>query len=349
MACDGCSGCSGGSCGGACGPGCGSKARAGTAGCPATQAFDWLGQMGIRQPRRTFDLVEVQFKGRRKELFKDITQDGVATGDWVIVQAERGGLDLGIVHLSGELVRLRARQQDPDGTHEHANLIRPAHPDEVDRLDRQRRDEGDALFDARQRAERHRLDMKMVDAEWQFDRAKLTLFFTAAQRVDFRSLVRELGAHHGCRVELRQIGARDEAARVGGLGVCGRELCCSTWLHEFKPVSTTAARAQNLPLNPTRLSGQCGRLKCCLNYELETYMRAVKGMPSAGTPVRTDYGAGRIQQVDIFRARVWVEYEDETWAEFTSDEIRAYIDKPQPRVRPPGGGPRGDRPRKPRR
>lgn len=341
MACDGCDGCStdGGGCGGSCGPGCGSKARAGTSACPATQAFDWLQDMGISQPTRTFDLVEVQFKGGRKELFKDITQNGVDTGDWVIVQAEKG-LDMGSVHLSGELVRLRARQQDKSGKQERLNVVRLAHPDEVDRLQKNRRDEGDALYDAKQRVDRHRLDMKMVDAEWQFDRGKLTLYFTSAQRVDFRSLVRELGAHYGTRVELRQIGARDEAARVGGLGSCGRELCCSTWLQEFKPVSTTAARAQHLPLNPTRLSGQCGRLKCCLNYELETYMRAVKGMPSTGTPVETPQGLGHVRQVDIFRAVVLVEYRDKTWAEFTLDALRPYLRsrRPKPRVKPPGGG-----------
>ncbi len=295
--------------------------------------------MGISQPTRTFDLVEVQFKGGRKELFKDITQNGVDTGDWVIVQAEKG-LDMGSVHLSGELVRLRARQQDKSGKQERLNVVRLAHPDEVDRLQKNRRDEGDALYDAKQRVDRHRLDMKMVDAEWQFDRGKLTLYFTSAQRVDFRSLVRELGAHYGTRVELRQIGARDEAARVGGLGSCGRELCCSTWLQEFKPVSTTAARAQHLPLNPTRLSGQCGRLKCCLNYELETYMRAVKGMPSTGTPVETPQGLGHVRQVDIFRAVVLVEYRDKTWAEFTLDALRPYLRsrRPKPRVKPPGGG-----------
>ncbi len=341
MACDGCDGCStdGGSCGGSCGPGCGSKSRAGTTACPATQAFDWLQDMGISQPTRTFDLVEVQFKGGRKELFKDITQNGVETGDWVIVQAEKG-LDLGSVHLSGELVRLRARQQDKGGKQERLNVVRLAHPDEVDRLEKNRRDEGDALYDAKQRVDRHRLEMKMVDAEWQFDRGKLTLYFTSAQRVDFRSLVRELGAQHGTRVELRQIGARDEAARIGGLGSCGRELCCSTWLQEFKPVSTTAARAQHLPLNPTRLSGQCGRLKCCLNYELETYMRAVKGMPSAGTPVETPHGVGQVRQVDIFRAIVWVEYRDKTWAEFTLDALRPFLRsrRSKPRVKPPSRG-----------
>jgi len=159
------------------------------------------------------------------------------------------------------------------------------------------------------------LPMKLVDVEWQFDHKKVTFYFTAEHRVDFRALVRELAKRFRTRVELRQIGARDEAARIGGIGSCGRELCCSTWLQSFQPVSTQSAKIQNLPLNPVRLSGQCGRLKCCLNYELELYMGALKDYPRIDSYVTTKNGKGRVQKINIFKEVVWVQFEDGTWGE----------------------------------
>jgi cell fate regulator YaaT (PSP1 superfamily) len=164
--------------------------------------------------------------------------------------------------------------------------------------------------------------MKLVDAEWQFDRKKVTFYFTADHRVDFRQLVRDLARRFRTRVDLRQIGARDEAARIGGIGSCGRELCCSTWLQEFKPVSTQAAKVQNLPLNPVRLSGQCGRLKCCLNYELEQYMTALSGFPTVDTPIETEVGKGTIQKLDIFKEMVWIQYQDGNWEDRPLSEVR---------------------------
>src|SRR5690606_13129762 len=173
--------------------------------------------------------------------------------------------------------------------------------------------------------DRLKLPMKLVDVEWQFDLSKVTFFFTADHRVDFRQLVRDLASRFRTRVELRQIGARDEAGRVGGIGSCGRELCCSTWLQEFKPVSTQAAKIQSLPLNPVRLSGQCGRLKCCLNYELEQYMSALKNFPPVDTRVRTDEGMAIVQKLDIFRDMVWLEFPSGNVEERPLDEVRSML------------------------
>jgi cell fate regulator YaaT (PSP1 superfamily) len=164
--------------------------------------------------------------------------------------------------------------------------------------------------------------MKLVHVEWQLDRKKITLYFTAEKRVDFRLLVRQLAKRFRARVELRQIGARDEAARIGGIGACGRELCCSTWLQDFSPVGTQSAKAQGLPMNPARLSGQCGRLKCCLNYELELYMASLQRFPRVDSRVSTKHGVARVRKVDIFRDVVWVQHRDGTWEELSPAECQ---------------------------
>lgn len=320
-----------GSCG--TGGGCGSGA-CGTDACPSLQAFDWLTGLGVSSPARTFEAVEVQFKGGRKAFFSLPPDLDVVTGDLVVVEADRG-IDCGHVHLSGELARLRYRTQATTNDR-LPSVVRRGTPEDWDRWEVNRQDERGALGVCKERIEALDLAMKLTDAEWQFDRKKITFFFTAEQRVDFRQLVRELASHFRTRVELRQIGARDGAARIGGIGSCGRELCCSTWLTEFKPVSTQAARAQNLPLNPTRLSGQCGRLKCCLNYELEQYMKALKEFPRTDTPVKLPQGSGHVRQIDIFRRLIWVEMEDRSWTQFTLEAITEFLPRrtaprPQPR------------------
>ncbi len=274
--------------------------------------FDWLGDLGVGGPRRVFDLVEVIFKAGRKAFYRNVRDLDVQTGDFVIVEADRG-IDFGTVHMSGELVRLRVKAKGFEDDAQFPNLIRLATLGDIERWEQNKDEEAEAFHIAREAIDRMTLPMKLVDAEWQFDHKKVTFFFTAEHRVDFRQLVRELAGRFRTRVELRQIGARDEAARLGGLGSCGRELCCSTWLQEFKPVSTQAAKVQNLPLNPVRLSGQCGRLKCCLNYELEQYMNALEHFPRVDTPVTTSYGRGTVQKLDIFKDVVWIQYEDGSW------------------------------------
>ena len=201
---------------------------------------------------------------------------------------------------------------------------------DIERWEANRESESEAFYIARKAIDKLDLPMKLVDVEWQFDQKKVTFYFTADHRVDFRELVRDLARKFRTRVELRQIGARDEAARIGGIGSCGRELCCSTWLQEFKPVSTQAAKIQNLPLNPVRLSGQCGRLKCCLNYELEQYMTALERFPRVDTAIATTYGKGTIQKLDIFKDMIWIHYQDGTWEDRPLAEVKDLLERNAP-------------------
>jgi len=270
--------------------------------------------MGIGGAPKTYEIVEVLFKGGRKGFFRNVRSLDLQTGDHVIVEADRG-VDFGSIHMSGEMVRLRLKSKGLDGEAEYAGVVRVASLEDLTRWEENKEKETETFLIGRRAIDKMNLPMKLVDVEWQFDHKKVTFYFTAEHRVDFRSLVRELAKQFRTRVELRQIGARDEAARIGGIGSCGRELCCSTWLQSFKPVSTQSAKVQNLPLNPIRLSGQCGRLKCCLNYELELYMNALKDYPRVDTFVVTPNGKCRIQKIDIFKEVVWVQYENGTWAE----------------------------------
>ena len=318
MGCGSCS--SGGGCGAGCGKrgGCGSD-RAGTAACPSMHAYDWLSDFGLSSTPVLYDIVEVAFKGGRKGFYKNQGLE-IQTGDFVIVEADRG-VDFGTVHMLGEMVRLRVRSRDLGNETSFPIVVRIANLKDIERWEANKEKEAETFLVGRRTIDRMNLPMKLVDTEWQFDHKKVTFYFTADHRVDFRQLVRELARLFRTRVELRQIGARDEAARLGGIGSCGRELCCSTWLQEFKPVSTQAAKMQNLPLNPVRLSGQCGRLKCCLNYELEQYMSALKDFPELDTPIRTAHGEGVVRKIDIFQGRVWIRYRDDTWEDRGLDEV----------------------------
>ena len=283
--------------------------------------YDWLGDIGVSAAPVTYEVVEVTFKGGRKGFYRNVRSLDLQTGDYVIVEADRG-IDFGTVHMSGELVRLRIKSKGLAEDDAYPNVIRLADLGDIERWESNKEQEAETFHIGREAIDRMRLPMKLVDVEWQFDHSKVTFYFTAEHRVDFRQLVRDLAKRFRTRVELRQIGARDEAARIGGIGSCGRELCCSTWLQEFKPVSTQAAKIQNLPLNPVRLSGQCGRLKCCLNYELEQYMSALEAFPPLGTSVKTTYGRGQVEKVDIFKDIVWVRHGDGTWEEKPLGEVR---------------------------
>jgi cell fate regulator YaaT (PSP1 superfamily) len=321
----GCGSCgSGGGCSGGCssGAGCGSS-RAGTKACPATHVYDWLAGIGVSPPVH-YEAVEVTFKANRKAYYKNASDMLLVAGDYVIVEADRG-IDFGVVQMTGELVRLRLRSKGLEGENDFPNIIRRPSLEEIDRWEAKGEYEAESFHIARQAIDKLQLNMKLVDVEWQLDRNKVTFYFTAEHRVDFRQLVRDLAGRFRTRVELRQIGARDEAARLGGIGSCGRELCCSTWLQEFQPVSTQAAKIQNLPLNPTRLSGQCGRLKCCLNYELEQYMTALEAFPLMDTPVKTSHGGGTVQKIDIFKNRVWIVHPDGTWEDKPLEEVRELL------------------------
>lgn len=270
--------------------------------------YDWLADMGIEQPDDE-EIVEIIFKGGRKGFFRNPGRLVLHSGDYVIVEADRG-VDFGTVHLTGELIGLRLRSMAEEERKGLPRVVRLSSLSDVEDWKGNREKEGEAVQIARGMVEKLKLPMKIGDVEWQFDRKRATFFFTADRRVDFRGLVRELAAKFRTRIELRQIGVRDEAARLGGIGSCGRELCCSTWLEEFRPVTTQAAKVQDLPLNPVRLSGQCGRLKCCLNYELDQYMEALNTFPKVGVTLDTSTGSARVRKIDIFRDTVTVQFED---------------------------------------
>jgi cell fate regulator YaaT (PSP1 superfamily) len=272
--------------------------------------YDWLSDMGIERSQTQDEILEVAFKGGRKGFFRNPAGIHVHAGDYVIVEADRGA-DFGTVHMTGELVELKLRRQSDADSSRFPRLMRLASDDDFAQWQKNREGEGDAILVCRGMSERLKLKMKVADVEWQFDHKKITFYFTAERRVDFRQLVRDLARKFRTRVELRQIGVRDEAARLGGIGSCGRELCCSTWLEDFKPVSTQAAKTQDLPLNPVRLSGQCGRLKCCLNYELEQYMNALERFPRSGSRVLIGGREARVKKVDIFREKILVQIGNE--------------------------------------
>lgn len=286
--------------------------------------FDWLNDLGAVGDPAHYDVFEVAFKGGRRGFFRNQRGLDVRTGDCVLVQADRG-MDFGSVHMSGELVRLRVKAMGVEDDSRLPTIVRKATGSDISRWDENRTKERDSFLIGRKAIGKRNMPMKLVDVEWQFDHKKVTFYFTAENRVDFRDLVRDLARRFHTRVELRQIGARDEAARIGGIGSCGRELCCSTWLQEFKPVTTHAAKIQNLPLNPVRLSGQCGRLKCCLNYELEQYMATLERFPRVDTVLRTPTGEGRIKKIDIFKDVVWVVYPDGGWEALPLADAHKYL------------------------
>ena len=254
------------------------------------------------------ELIEVRFKGNRKDVYTWDNGGPLAVGDPVVVEAERG-LDLGVVSAVGEIAQKKcgigcngcavAAPKDPKG-----KVVRAAAPEDAHLGRELRKAEEDVRRKVIEKVRAHRLPMKVSDAEWQWDRRKLTIYFTAEQRVDFRALVRELAALFRTRIELRQIGARDEAKRLDGVGRCGRQYCCSSWLPELKPVSLALAKDQRLSLNPSQISGGCGRLLCCLRYEHEFYVTSRKRFPKEGKVLRTARGEERVQAVDIFRERV---------------------------------------------
>jgi cell fate regulator YaaT (PSP1 superfamily) len=260
------------------------------------------------------ELLEVRFKGNRKAYFSWDGDAAIPVGSDVLVEADRG-LDLGTVTAAGGLAERKcgiacagcANGAVPES---QGRVVRQASTEDA-RLARElRKAEDDIRRKVVERVRTHALDMKVTDAEWQWDRKKLTVYFTAEQRVDFRGLVRDLAALFRTRIDLRQIGARDEAKRLDGVGRCGRQYCCSSWLPELRPVSLALAKDQHLSLNPSQISGGCGRLLCCLRYEHEFYVASRKRFPKEGKTARTARGDERVQAIDLFRDRVLLRAED---------------------------------------
>ncbi|SMB96799.1 PSP1 domain protein [Hymenobacter roseosalivarius DSM 11622] len=324
MACTSCS--SGGGCS-TTAKGCGSKGSC-SSGCTRLNVFDWLQDVALPSDFKEFDIVEIRFKGGRKEFYRNKTRLPLVTGDAVVVEAAGNGWHLGHVSLKGELVRLQMRKKKAEvDAKDMRNILRVATEQDEERWQAVRDLETGTMFRARSVVEELRLKMKLSDVEYQADRTRATFFYSAEDRVDFRDLIRRLADEFRVRVDMRQISLRHEAGRLGGIGSCGRELCCSTWLTDFKSVSTTAARYQNLSLNPAKLSGQCGRLKCCLNYELDTYLDALKDIPQVQRPLLTEKGEAFLQKTDIFKKKMWFALRgDNNWVMLDTERVREIQD-----------------------
>ena len=263
----------------------------------------------------TPEILEIAFKGNKKVHYFNPKEISVKPGDYVIVEAEKG-IDLGVVNKLGRLVTLSEIKGEPK------NLIRKAIEEDLNKLAENREKEAQAFLVARERIKQHKLNMKLVDVEYQYDQNKLTFFFTSEKRVDFRQLVKDLAAKYRTRIELRQIGVRDEARRLSGLGVCGVPICCTSFMKNFEPITTQYAKDQHLPLNPGKLTGVCGRLKCCLLFEKEFYDAAMKDFPPLESKIQTAQGMASIDRVDIFNDKVYLRYKDDDIEEIT---LTAYV------------------------
>ncbi|MDX5404497.1 MAG: hypothetical protein LPK28_03235, partial [Bacteroidota bacterium] len=303
----GCSSCSN---GGGIPKGCRNNGSCDLNGCNKLTVFDWLDNMELPSGQTAFEWVEVRFKNGRKEFFHT---NGLSlrTGDTVAVEASPGH-DIGVVSVTGELVRLQMKKKGfKDRPENTKKVYRIASQRDIDKWIEVRDKESETMFRARDIAKHLNLEMKISDVEFQGDGSKAIFYYTAEDRVDFRQLIKDLASAFSVRIEMRQIGARQEASRLGGIGSCGRELCCSTWLTDFRTVNTSAARYQQLSLNPTKLAGQCGKLKCCLNYELDTYVEALKEFPEPNSVLRTKKGKAFQQKMDIFKGTIWYAYADD--------------------------------------
>lgn len=285
--------------------GCQSNGTCGTGGCNKLNVYNWLSDMYLPEGHKPFDIVEVRFKGSRKEFFRNINNLELQVGEMVAVEGNPGH-DIGEVSLVGELVRFQLRKRNvAEDSHEIKQLYRSAKQADVEKWKEVKELEFTTMHGSRTNALALGLKMKISDVEYQGDGKKATFFYTADDRVDFRELIKRLADTYKIRVEMRQIGMRQEAARLGGIGSCGRELCCSTWLTDFKVVSTSAARYQNLSLNPIKLAGQCGKLKCCLNFELDSYIDAVRDIPESNIKLLTGKGNLLHRKTDIFKRIMW--------------------------------------------
>lgn len=294
--------------------------------CSKVTSTNWLA--GIRQPTmRPFDCVEVRFKNNHKDFYR--LPDGleVTEGDVVAVEGQPGH-DVGIVCLTGELCRLQMLKHKISPDSENIRkLFRRAKDTDIERWDASLREEHSALIRTRQIVADMGLDMKVNDVEFQGDHSKAIFYYTADERVDFRELIKVLAEAFRVRIEMKQIGVRQEAGKVGGLGTCGRELCCSTWLTTFKSVTTSAAKTQQIMPNPQKLAGQCGKLKCCLNFEYEVYADALKQFPPAGHAIRFQKGLALYKKTDVFRGIMWYAYEGENeLIAVKAEDVKAIIE-----------------------
>lgn len=293
--------------------GCNNNGSCGTgSSCNKLHVFDWLGNMKLPEGQVPCDVVEVRFKNSRKEFYRNVHNLTLNVGD-IIATESSPGHDIGVVSITGELVKLQLKKKGIAlDSQDIKKVYRKAKQQDIDKWKEAQKLEVDTMFKARTLALRLGLQMKISDVEYQGDKSKAVFYYTADGRVDFRELIKVMAGEFSVRVEMRQIGARQEAARLGAIGSCGRELCCSTWLNDFRTVSTSAARYQQLSLNPLKLAGQCGKLKCCLNYELDSYLDALKEFPEIDNRrLATEKGFAFHQKTDIFKRVIWWSYTSE--------------------------------------
>jgi cell fate regulator YaaT (PSP1 superfamily) len=322
MACTSCSTSDGGA-----PKGCKNNGTCGTDSCNKLTVFDWLSNMSAPNGEAPFDCVEVRFKNGRKEFYRNTEKLTLSIGDIVATLASPGH-DIGIVTLTGELVKVQMKKKgvNPESP-EILKIYRKASQKDIDIWSAARDREEPMKVRARELAIQQKLEMKISDIEFQGDGSKATFYYTANDRVDFRLLIKDFAKEFNTRIEMKQVGFRQEASRLGGIGSCGRELCCSTWLTDFRSVNTSAARYQQLSLNPQKLAGQCGKLKCCLNYELDTYMDALKDFPDFDTKLVTEKGDAICQKQDIFKGLMWFAYTNNfaNWHVLNIEQVKEIV------------------------
>ena len=307
--------------------GCKSNGNCATNGCEKLSVFDWLSTMVLPTGQEPLNIVEVRFKNGRKHFYKNQDKLQISIGDIVAVEGNPGH-DVGTISLAGELVKVQLKKKGKSIDSEDIKKIyRKASQRDIDIWKAARNKEYDTQYRGRELIGRLGLKMKLSDVEYQGDGNKATFYYTADDRVDFRQLIRDLASAFKIRVEMKQVGLRQEAARLGGVGSCGRELCCSTWLTDLRKVNTTAARYQQLSLNPQKLAGQCGKLKCCLNYELDTYLDALTDFPRQDTVLITEKGEAVFVKMDIFKSLLWYTYKENRikWYKLTLEQVNEII------------------------
>jgi len=298
-----------------------------TSGCNKLDVYDWLSDMDLPSNYKPFNIVEVRFKGSRKDFYINTDNLYLEMGEMVAVEPSTGGFDIGHVSLTGELVRLQLKKSNVKADAVLKKIYRKANEADVQKYNAAKDLEWETMHRARNLALELGLSMKISDVDYQGDKTKATFYYTAEGRVDFRELIKRMAEAFRIRIEMRQIGMRQEASRLGGIGSCGRELCCSTWLTDFKTVSTSAARYQNLSLNTLKLAGQCGKLKCCLNYELDSYMDALRDIPTNVERLDTEVGIAYLQKTDIFKKVMWYAYPGaENWIPLDVRKVKEYAE-----------------------
>ncbi|BBA17279.1 PSP1 domain-containing protein [Blattabacterium cuenoti] len=300
--------------------------------CYKFNVLDWLSNIQTPFEYQKYDIVEIKFKNDRKEFFLNQEKIFLDQGDIVTVETKSGiGYDIGVVYLTGELVKLQIRNK----TVNFKKIYRKSTYKEINIWKSFKKKETKTLFIAKKLAKNLNLFMKISDIEYQGDGKKAVFYYTAENRIDFRKLIKEFALYFRTHIEMRQIGYRQEAAKIGGIGSCGRELCCTTWLKNFKSVTTNSARYQQLSINIKKLTGQCSKLKCCLNYELDAYLDAIKDFPDFNRKIYTEKGIAKCMKIDVFKQKIWFSYikKPNTWFRIKVKKIKEILEKN--RITPP--------------